>query len=88
MRLPCGVLLVMLTSHTHPCVRPRSLAALLLGLVLLLPTDSQAHTLVGAVLEEGRETPIAGATVSLGYAATSSPLFAMTLEGSVPFVLM
>jgi len=103
---------------------PPSVAALLLGLVLLLPTSSQAQTLVGSVLEEGRNTPVAGATVSLvdqsgepravvtsdslgrcqltppevgeyvveavalGYAATSSPLFAMTLDGSVPFDLM
>ncbi len=96
-------------------------AALLLGIALFVATDSAAQTLVGSVLEEGRNTPVAGATISLvdqdgehrayaisdslghfqlappepgeyvveaaalGYEPANSPLFAMTLEGSVPF---
>lgn len=104
--------------------RRAGVVILLLVLAACLPTNVAAQTLTGSVLEEGRNTPVAGAVVSLvdrkgkrraetisdahgrflltlpeageyvveasapGYARTSSPLFSMTLEGSIPFDLM
>jgi hypothetical protein len=99
-------------------------AAGFLLVVLSVPPRAGAQTLVGRVVEEGRETPVTGALVSLvdrdgepgprtitdslgqfvltprrdgeyvvevtrlGYETTRSPLFAMTVEGSVSLDLV
>jgi Carboxypeptidase regulatory-like domain len=102
----------------------RCIAVFLLLAAIILPGRSSAQTLEGRVLEEGRNTPIPGALVSLvdrdgerkaqaiadslgrfvlappqpgeymveavrlGYQTTRSPLFAMKVEGSVPFDML
>jgi hypothetical protein len=104
-------------------MNPRCAAGFFLA-VLLAPPSAAAQTLVGRVVEEGRENPVTGALVSLvgrdgepgprtitdslgqfvlapgrdgeyvveatrfGYETTRSPLFAMTVEGSVSLDLV
>lgn len=98
--------------------------ALFVAAAVITPPSATAQTLRGSVLEEGRETPVVGAAISLvdpegkhwadaisdslgrfllappvagdyviqavalGYAPTTSPLFSMTVGGSLPFDMM